>query len=210
MNKNDLPPSYDEVIAQEMSQAGTANGSSSTVPPVPQRPGQAPPPVPNRFNAQPYSSSSSVSSSHTTTTTTSATISGGPNASSPVRRIPWVYPAGYRCSKCNNTGYKKNGKSCKSCWGKFGVQNNRVQVIPGAPMGPGYTYGSNPGFMPGAGSMFGGSNPTFTISAGPPQNFNSNLPPKIVKPGDPSLGGVLCGRCRGSGLTHFFLDQEIW
>lgn len=27
-------------------------------------------------------------------------------------------------------------------------------------------------------------------------------PPRVVRPGDPSIGGVLCGRCRGSGVIH--------
>ncbi|KAG7193178.1 uncharacterized protein KQ657_000935 [Scheffersomyces spartinae] len=34
-------------------------------------------------------------------------------------------------------------------------------------------------------------------------------PPIKVRPGDPRLGGVLCGRCRGSGIVHFLLDEEM-
>lgn len=31
-----------------------------------------------------------------------------------------------------------------------------------------------------------------------------NAPPRVVPPGDPSIGGWLCGRCRGSGIIHEF------
>lgn len=32
--------------------------------------------------------------------------------------------------------------------------------------------------------------------------------PVQLMPGDPRLGGNLCGKCRGSGQVSFFLDKE--
>lgn len=34
------------------------------------------------------------------------------------------------------------------------------------------------------------------------------MPPRVVRPGDPSIGGVLCGRCRGKGYISDFFSQS--
>lgn len=96
--------------------------------------------------------------------------------------LPWTYPPRFYCSKCGNTGYKlKNGRSCKSCWRRFAPQNNVVS----AP-----TYYTNY------------TMPVYT-------NAWQGTRPLYVQPGDPRLGGVLCGECRGSGRTRFLLDEDI-
>ena len=108
-NPDDELPTYEEVIRQDTNQA----------PPQPQRPqgspyqGQAPlqpprpvnPPMPQRPPQRPPP----------------------PQQHS---RIPWVYPVGYYCKKCGNTGYKvKNGHPCKTCWRTF-ARNTHVNVQP--------------------------------------------------------------------------------
>ncbi|GMM51444.1 Hua1 protein [Starmerella bacillaris] len=45
------------------------------------------------------------------------------------RSLHLRYPPNFRCPKCNNTGVKINGRSCKSCYRDFGVPN-AVQTIP--------------------------------------------------------------------------------
>ncbi|KAH3679940.1 hypothetical protein WICMUC_000683 [Wickerhamomyces mucosus] len=128
-------------------------------------------------------------------------------------RLPWDYPRGYFCDKCHNTGYKlKNGKSCKKCWEKFARQTN-VQYIPSPyPTGSNYNY---------SGYQIPFTNYSINHGNGPSYNqpipLNHNqlyqpIPPRIVRPGDPSLGGVLCGKCRGSGTMFSFLalDNELW
>ncbi|CCK72397.1 Hua1p KNAG_0K00290 [Huiozyma naganishii CBS 8797] len=110
--------------------------------------------------------------------------------------LPWVYPANFRCPKCNNTGYKlKNGKSCRSCWRTFAPTNN-VGMSNGSSM-----YGSGPIVQPMVQPMM---QPMYAM--GPPQ---LQPQPLMVRPGDPRLGGVLCGECRGSGRVRFLLDEDL-
>lgn len=111
--------------------------------------------------------------------------------------LPWRYPHGYHCSKCNNSGYKlKNGRSCKSCWRRFAPPNNSNSV-------PALTYGrSYPSSSYGIRPMFQGSAPIA-------QPYNSMGQPIVVSPGDPRLGGVLCGECRGTGRVTFLFDEDI-
>lgn len=128
--------------------------------------------------------------------------------------IPWQYPRGYWCQKCHNTGRKlKNGKSCQYCWEKFAPRNtpNQVKFTTSSPINGnssnslfnGFGFG---GYLP---PIFGSSSSSSYGSPIPPQ-MPGQLPPKIVQPGDPSIGGILCGRCRGSGLVTFFLDEDLW
>jgi hypothetical protein len=122
--------------------------------------------------------------------------------------VPWVYPRGYWCKKCHNTGVKlKNGLSCQDCYSRFARQNSNVQYVPPpqvmsygwSPLGPlgyggygGYGYGGYGGY---------GYRPTTTIitPVGPPG--------RVVQPGDPSIGGILCGNCRGRGQLYDLLGD---
>lgn len=54
--------------------------------------------------------------------------------------------------------------------------------------------------------MFPGNAPQFGF--GGPVQYGAAPAPLRVRPGDPRIGGVLCGRCRGSGLVRDFLDEE--
>ncbi|SCU86628.1 LANO_0C08658g1_1 [Lachancea nothofagi CBS 11611] len=189
---DDLPPSYDEALRE-------------SAPPMPTRPPTAPasirPPV-----MPPRPSSSSPSSYN---------VSPPSNIASPAK-IPWTYPSGYYCTKCGNTGYKiKNGHSCKQCWRKFAqsVSNNSVRVVfDGYPQGypSNYSHLGMP-LMPmspaGAPQAPGGFRP-FSGSTNLPSGPSSG-PPLMVQPGDPRIGGVTCGECRGKGRVRFLLDKEI-
>lgn len=117
---------------------------------------------------------------------------GGPAPNNPLLH----YPRGYHCPKCDNTGIKKkNGKSCQDCWGMFARPNQQVVNIPG----PQQQYTPFP-FFP------------FT----PPPTQQTTIyaapgapPPVVVQPGDPRLGGQLCGKCRGRGMVYdWFLGDE--
>lgn len=123
-----------------------------------------------------------------------------PSPINPNPYLPWRYPSSYRCSKCENTGYKKkNGHACKTCWGRF-----RPQTTPPATKAElerlvKHRPAPNPintnvvKLPPGATVM-----PT-----GPRVQA-----PTVVKPGDPRIGGILCPKCNGRGMVHFFLDLE--
>lgn len=55
-------------------------------------------------------------------------------------RLPWVYPPGYYCQKCGNTGYRiKDGLQCKKCWRQFARNSrpmiNAINYGPPAPFG---------------------------------------------------------------------------
>lgn len=114
-----------------------------------------------------------------------------PNMPPNVSNLPWTYPKNFRCPKCNNTGYKlKNGHSCRSCWRRF-APVNRVNMQPTS-----YGYYSSGPMYTGPGNVQYGQ--PYTSAA-----------PLMVRPGDPRLGGVICGECRGSGRIRFFLDEDI-
>ncbi|CCH59305.1 hypothetical protein TBLA_0B04690 [Henningerozyma blattae CBS 6284] len=141
-----------------------------------------------------HSSSSSVSSSHHSSVSPSRTSSHSSTSYSTSHRakpLPWVYPNGYYCPKCDNTGYKlKNGHSCKVCWERFAPRNN-VGVVQ-----PGQINVQGPILQPQYQRPMYSSHSTSSM-------------PLYVQPGDPRLGGVLCGKCRGSGRTRFFLDENL-
>lgn len=111
------------------------------------------------------------------------------SAYNPNPNLGFKYPRNYICKKCHNTGHKlKNGKLCQDCYSRFAPRNVQQrthhvgyhQQHIYAPPAPG-----PPGMPPMAGMA---------------------MP---VAPGDPRLGGVLCGKCRGRGQITFFLDDEL-
>lgn len=102
-------------------------------------------------------------------------------------RVPWAYPPGYWCPKCNNTGIKiKNGLSCQDCYARFARQHANIYQ----------SYSNTSSFSPWT------SQPSRdpTIRYGPS--------PIVVQPGDPRIGGILCGRCRGKGVVWDLLMES--
>lgn len=170
-------PTYEEVLKED---ARRAQGSQSAPAPAPR------PPRPPR----PGSSKQSALVRPT-------------HSSAPAQPyLPWKYPRGYHCNKCNNTGYKlKNGKSCRSCWRRFAPPNS-TNALPRLSYSDGYYY--NP-FVPMS-PMFQSARPAPQPA---PQPYNTSGQPLVVSPGDPRLGGVLCGECRGTGRVTFLLDEDI-
>ncbi|KAL3233391.1 Proline-rich protein HUA1 [Nakaseomyces bracarensis] len=221
MVSEDLPPSYDEAIRDEAQPQSQSQGNSS-------RPEAPPPdyssvpgstssrplrdrkrPVPPKPPAKPPTRPSSKPAKPATKPTTKPAKPATKPTTKPAAKpdLPWTYPPRYYCEKCHNTGYKlKNGKSCKRCWRKFATPNAA------APMGgqimvnqapPQSTYYSG---LPFGDYFHPFDRPTGGYYA-PPAPVNNNA--LYVRPGDPRLGGVLCGECRGSGRVRFFLDEDL-
>lgn len=199
----ELPPSYEDVIREDLKGSQGA-GSGGSVPQMPPRPSSgAPPPRPARPSRPSAGSSaqSSASSRPPMSPRPSAPTPGG-SASTPQSRLPWVYPKGYYCSKCGNTGYKiKNGRSCKRCWRKFApiTPAQNVEVV--------YQDAHQP-WLPGA--PYQAYSPYGTPLAPPmAAPIRPGAAPMMLRPGDPRIGGVVCGECRGRGMIRFFLDDKI-
>lgn len=118
----------------------------------------------------------------------------GPEPYNPNPQLPFRYPRRYLCEKCLNTGSKlKNGKPCQDCYTYLAPRNNvsMTYAVPALPFSSGPVLAS-PAYGPQYGPQYGPG------------------PNRVqVAPGDPRLGGYLCGRCRGSGLVTFLLDQEL-
>ncbi|CCE65571.1 hypothetical protein TPHA_0L02200 [Tetrapisispora phaffii CBS 4417] len=211
MNNDDIPddslPSYQDVLNEDKLTGQGSQSQSSSRPPQPQSSSRPPQPQSSSRPPQPQSSSrppqhpnrpahlsghSNPSKPGKTTHSSSkpAKPSNGSSSSQqqppsqPTSKLPWVYPPGYYCQKCCNTGFKlKNGKSCKTCWRKFSRQNNVSSPLT--------TQGYYTNHY---------QRPVITPTA--PK-------PLIVRPGDPRLGGVICGNCRGTGRIRFFLDSDL-
>lgn len=108
-----------------------------------------------------------------------------------IERLPFKYPDGFHCPKCRNTGVKiKTGKSCRSCYAKFATQRPEVQIYnPPLQSSDNTKTRSVTKFL------------TPTPRSGPMLVGYADSTPVVVVPGDPSIGGVECGRCRGTGVT---------
>jgi len=87
---------------------------------------------------------------------------------------PFLYPPGYVCPKCRNTGIKySSGTPCGTCARTFArPQSAAVSHLP-----PGIQV------MPTAGAP-------------------------VVQAGDPRLGGILCGHCKGRGWVDGFFSTD--
>ncbi|CCF57838.1 hypothetical protein KAFR_0D01910 [Kazachstania africana CBS 2517] len=176
---NEQLPSYEEALNTpaytNTSTSFSTVSSANSVPQLPNRPRPNPPQAPSSSQSHHHRHSSKPTSSRP-----------------PAPNLPWVYPRGFHCLKCNNTGYKlKNGKSCKSCWRQFAPTNN---LNPIQNYNSPFQYYQSPIFTP--------------VNTSVPYG-NNNGRPLVVRPGDPRLGGIVCGNCRGSGRIRFLLDENI-
>lgn len=120
------------------------------------------------------------------------------HAYNPNPSLPFQYPTRYLCDKCNNTGVKlKNGLACQDCYQLFAPRNVTST-----------TYSSFPDFsLSSFMAPFSSSN--FSVGGPFAQGGSGSVQPIRVMPGDPRIGGVLCGRCRGSGMINYFLDSDL-
>lgn len=127
------------------------------------------------------------------------------HAYNPNPNLNFRYPTRYFCEKCNNTGIKqKNGKTCKDCYDRFAPRNAVPTIRNYSSYDPFDIFGSSSTTTT---TMYYPNGPPGPGPGGPPGPPPG--PPLRVYPGDPRIGGQLCGRCRGSGVTHFFLDEEL-
>lgn len=209
---------------------GQYSQNSSNAPPMPQRPSSDFQNSSSGYQAQGpgFQGSSASGTSHSLQsnpgTGTSSLYTNNPN-------LPFNYPRGHYCRKCQNTGFKiKNGKPCRDCWDTLYLRNNAYNPNPNLPFrypkrficdkcrntgtklkngltcqdcyarfAPRNNYTVQPSFgfleivRPMTNYMPGGM-------AGAPLR---------VPPGDPRLGGLLCGNCRGSGQINFLLDRDL-
>lgn len=184
---NEPPPPYTEVASpsevvtetnfnRPFAALNQTTPSGNSAPgQAPYRPPQAPQMPPRPPQNRPPSSSSYPGNRQNT-------YSRQSSGSRP--QVPWVYPQGYWCPKCNNTGIKlKNGLSCQDCYSRFAHQNASVYQSYPTYNYPTYNY------------------PTYNYPTQP------NAAPLVLRPGDPRIGGTLCGRCRGRGLLGDLLGE---
>ncbi|CEP64040.1 Hua1p LALA0_S10e00848g [Lachancea lanzarotensis] len=174
------PKNNDEQLPS-YEEAISSSSSSEFPPATPQRPAFAPQ-FPSTAPQRP----------------TSAPLRPPPTPSRPVSSsaLPWTYPRGFYCSKCGNTGYKvKSGHPCRRCWGRFAhsAPNSNVQV---------QYYSAYPSSY----HSYRPYGPVLQHFAPPPLMSGS---PLVLQPGDPRIGGMMCGQCRGKGRVRFLLDKEI-
>ncbi|BFZ59964.1 hypothetical protein YB2330_000986 [Saitoella coloradoensis] len=175
-----------------------ASSSSSSVPPLPNRPAAGP----SRYSDNPQSSRPQRHSDNPPShyppekgrPQPHAQVPSGPPP--PPRPEPerhpfgYRYPPGYWCPKCHNTGIKlRNGKKCGTCERQFhpslfAPPRPAPMIQPVAAVGGGF-------FSPPMGVM----------PLGPPGI--------VVRPGDPRIGGMLCGYCGGDGriMGFMFMDE---
>lgn len=222
------PPSYEEAlsappVAPARPAQDSLQGSFSHAPPPPPRPqGPTYSSIPQNIPSQNHTNGSPANAN-------SLLYTNNPN-------LPFDYPRGYFCSKCKNTGFKeRNGKPCSQCWPRFfrnqsynpnpnltfrypnGVicekcRNTGIKLKNGLSCQDCYTRYAPRNHASQAPITY--SSPHFSMQFGPTNGFTNpgfGPPPgpQYLQPGDPRMGGTLCGRCRGSGRVTFFLDQEL-
>lgn len=240
----DAPPPYSETPQTQ------PVSSSSYQRQLPPPPAGKPPSHPNYNNekpplGRPPASLNTSASTGSSSASSSHTQSWKPSSQAQPEvldiylnnlQLPFQYPAGYLCSKCKNTGYKKNGNKCLKCWEKFYLNKHAYNPNPALPFkypvrflcekcdNTGYKkkngllckdcwerFGprNRPSAVQTSFSPFDLFGTTTTTTTMVPSPYGVSGPPMRVTPGDPRLGGVLCGRCRGSGIVHFLLDEEM-
>ncbi|KAG7450758.1 uncharacterized protein BT62DRAFT_928036 [Guyanagaster necrorhizus] len=143
-----------------------------------------------------------------------------------------VYPTGFECDKCRNTGYKQNDPShpCRKCWAKYSKPftgaltytdfspESRATGNFQRPLPSYHSPQSSSNFRPAPPNL--GYQPSYiTPHRGflpPPRpmvtqlnGFNQAPRGSVVYPtGDPRIGGRLCWRCEGSGLISFLFLED--
>lgn len=216
------PPSYHEAIALP----------APSEPPRPQRPPQAPPrPLKSEPQYQPRPQTSQSANAPPKTQNYLGSVNYSNNAN-----LPFEFPKRYFCKKCKNTGYKKDNKMCLDCWRQFYLRNNAWNPNPQLPFRypknficeKCYNHGikfKNGKTCKDCYERFAKRN-NYTINppglsgpyysqpvVAPMQMPGAFGPPPLmplrVPPGDPRLGGTLCGNCRGTGQTWFLLDSDL-
>lgn len=203
----EAPPSYSDALADpQFNEASNQPQQQFQRPP--QRPPQAPPMRPPQSQqqyqrpSQPPPPSRPAQSQYSNPQQPQLRLRPA-TVINPNPYLPWQYPDTVKqCRKCANTGFEtKKGKPCKRCWKDYrrGVtppltQAELERLVKNPP--PPKRINPNVTQLPPGVAML-------PPIMGPGQNG-----PTVVRPGDPRIGGVLCPRCNGKGMVHFFLDKE--
>jgi hypothetical protein len=147
-----------------------------------------------------------------------------------------VYPKGYTCWKCNNTGFKSfdPGHPCRKCWERYSKPfEGPIVYAPWSPSSRSANPSTDtlqkplPRFRSPAGNM--APPPTFRAPSyyNPPppapapymggsilsraSTTVTHRPPPgalVLQAGDPRIGGRLCWRCDGDGTVSFLIFDE--
>lgn len=230
LTPSEPPPSY----AEALNSAPVLPGRPLHPPPLQQNtPASVPPPTPQRPGSgyqSPTSAPQNPQNSQNSHQNNPGTGSAGLYSNNP--NLPFRYPRGHYCRKCQNTGYKlKNGKVCHDCWNSLFL--NKHAYNPNPALAFQYPRGflcekcMNTGTKRRNGlscqDCYARFAPRNNYSVAPSfngfafldiirPNYGASGPsPNAIRvpPGDPRLGGVLCGNCRGRGQVMFFLDTEL-
>ncbi|KAK0207972.1 hypothetical protein DFS33DRAFT_1300471, partial [Desarmillaria ectypa] len=144
-----------------------------------------------------------------------------------------VYPAGFQCNKCRNTGYKQNDPShtCRKCWTRYSkpfsgalmytdfspesrTTGNFQRPLPSF-HSPQLSSSFRPpppnlGYQPSYITPHHGFRPPPPRPLITPLNGFSRAPPgsAVYPTGDPRIGGRLCWRCEGTGLISFLFLED--
>lgn len=118
-----------------------------------------------------------------------------------------VYPPAFTCWKCQNTGWKDNDPThpCRQCWKRYG-----------RPFSGPLTMAWNPPPANYQRPLAGPHRPMYPVGgwAGPDPGIYRpavNHPPPgsvVYRPGDPRIGGALCMKCGGAGVTIGFFEDD--
>ncbi|KAI0053225.1 hypothetical protein FA95DRAFT_944154 [Auriscalpium vulgare] len=153
-----------------------------------------------------------------------------------------VYPQGYTCDKCLNTGYKSYDPThpCRKDWERYG--RTYTAIFDSSPWGPNASQGNRTkwSFQKPLPDLRGPPQASTSASSSyltppgtahrrsvsqpqgpPPLNRAPSRPvavlpgmrpppgATVVMPGDPRIGGQLCWRCGGRGMTPFLIFDEL-
>lgn len=235
------PPSVPSVdhqnVGQNSQNSGQYSQNSSNGPPRPPRPSSGYQPSESTLNSAFQASNSAGTNYSLQVNPGSGSGSSSLYTNNP--NLPFNYPRGHYCKKCQNTGFKlKNGKPCRDCWDAFYLRNHAYNPNPNLPFrypkrficekchntgtkrkngltcqdcyarfAPRNNYSVQLSYGFGLLGFLG-----FLDFVRPVTNFGPggpSGPPLRVAPGDPRLGGLLCGNCRGSGQISFLLDTDL-
>ncbi|KAH9956998.1 hypothetical protein BC827DRAFT_1228078 [Russula dissimulans] len=191
-------------------------GATTPPPDTQQEPQYAPPPGPPPPRRPRAASTSSGAGS------TAPPASDGRPTTTPMPGHPLlrngktlVYPESYYCQKCHNTGYKNYDPShpCRKCWDRFGKPF--TSILASSPWGGQGSESSQQG------RSFQRPLPSFQPPQArprpPPMPVPMPISPgavpppgaTVVMPGDARIGGRLCWRCGGRGVTPFLIFDEL-
>ncbi|KAI0262371.1 hypothetical protein BC834DRAFT_396225 [Gloeopeniophorella convolvens] len=211
-----------------------ASGGEGRPTEQPRQPRYAPPPGAPPPGRRPRAASTSSGAGSTAPPASDGRPTTTPTPGHPLLRNgqTLVYPDNYSCPKCNNTGYKNFDPShpCRKCWERF--SKPFTSILASSPWS-----GNSAESQSQHGRSYQRPLPAFKPPQAQPQRpppgpyvsppaspglqrsntralaipFGATAPAgaTVVMPGDPRIGGRLCWRCGGRGMTPFLIFDEM-